>query len=177
VTGSRSRSPIQVITTDGFRAAFSVSQQRTRPPRGGRVIDYDPATECAGYVGLPIYDYCLLEAERNRPTDPPPNTGTEGGTVTRYPPRTSVGLQTSFNVTPLWSASWNTSYDVERADFASQAVTLQRDMHDWHAVFGFVRSPNGAFSFTFFISLKAQPELKLPYESRTNRVPTSGQLR
>lgn len=177
VTGSRSRSPIQVITTTGFRASFSVSQSRTRPPRGGRQQDYSPALECVSALNTPNYDFCLEQAERNRPTDPPPTQGTAGGTVTRYPPRTNVGLQTSFNLTPLWAASWNTSYDVERSEFASQAVTLQRDMHDWRAVFGFVRSPNGGVSFTFFISLKAEPEIKLPYESRSMRAPASGQLR
>lgn len=177
VTGSRSRSPIQEITSRGFRANFSVSQQRTRPARGGRVIEYNPAQECAGFVGLPIYDFCLVQAERNRPTDPTTNPGTAGGSVVNYPPRTNVSLQTQFNLTPKWSASWSTSYDVENRDFAAQTVTLQRDLHDWRAVFGFNRIPNGAFSFTFFISLKAQPELRLPYESRSYRVPASGPVR
>lgn len=177
VTGSRSRSPIQEITGSGFRANFSVSQQRNRPARGGRVIEFDPARECAGFQGLPIYDFCLLQAERNRPTDPNTNPGTVGGSVVNYPPRTNVALQTQFNLTPKWSASWSTSYDVENRDFAAQTVTLQRDLHDWRAVFGFNRIPNGAFSFTFFLSLKAQPELRLPYESRSYRVPASGSLR
>jgi hypothetical protein len=118
-----------------------------------------------------------VQAERNRPTDPATNLGTAGGSVVNYPPRTNVSLQTQFNLTPKWSASWSTSYDVERRDFAAQTVTLQRDLHDWRAVFGFNRIPNGAFSFTFFISLKAQPELRLPYESRSYRVPASGPTR
>ncbi len=174
VTGAQRRNPIQEINTSGFTANFSVSQQRTRPARGGRVLEFDPARECAGFIGLPIYDFCLLQANRNRPSDPIGNQGTAGGTVVNYPPRTNVGLQTSFNLTPKWSASWSTSYDVEEADFAQQTVTLQRDLHDWRAVFGFNRIPNGAFSFTFFISLKAQPELRIPYESRSYRAPSSG---
>lgn len=177
VTGSRSRSPIQEITGSGFRANFSVSQQRSRPARGGRVIEFDPARECAGFLGLPIYDFCVLQASRNQPTDPATNLGTAGGSVVNYPPRTNVALQTQFNLTPKWSASWSTSYDVEARDFAAQTVTLQRELHDWRAVFGFNRIPNGAFSFTFFISLKAQPELRVPYESRSYRVPSSGSLR
>lgn len=176
VTGSRSRSPIQEITTRGFRANFSVSQQRSRPARGGRVIEFDPARECAGFIGLPIYDFCIVQAERNRPTDPTANPGTAGGSIVNYPPRTNIALQTQFNLTPKWAASWSTSYDVERRDFAAQTVTLQRDLHDWRAVFGFNRIPNGAFSFTFFISLKAQPELRLPYESRSYRAPASGPI-
>lgn len=174
VTGSRSRSPIQEINGSGFRANFSVSQQRSRPARGGRVIEFDPARECAGFLGLPIYDFCVLQASRNQPTDPATNLGTAGGSVVNYPPRTNVALQTQFNLTPKWSASWATSYDVEAGDFAAQTVTLQRELHDWRAVFGFNRIPNGAFSFTFFISLKAQPELRLPYESRSYRVPNTG---
>lgn len=177
VTGSRSRSPVREITGSGFRANFSVSQQRVRPARGGRVIEFDPSRECAGFVGLPIYDYCLLQAERNRPTDPSTNPGTAGGSVVNYPPRTNVSMQTQFNLTQKWSAAWSTSYDVERRDFAAQTVVLQRDLHDWRAVFGFNRIPNGAFSFTFFISLKAQPELRLPYESRSYRAPTTGASR
>lgn len=175
LTGARMRSPIQEINSQGFRATFSISQQRTRPPRGGRVIEFDPARECAGFVGLPIYDYCILQAENQRPTDPTTNPGTEGGSVYRYPPRTNVSWQTQFNLTPKWAASWSTSYDVERSEFAAQSVTLQRDLHDWRAVFGFNKIPNGAFSFTFFISLKAQPELRLPYQSRSYRTP-SGSL-
>jgi hypothetical protein len=177
VTGTRTRSPIQAIETRGFRANFAVSQQRSRPPRGGRILDFDPSRECQNFIGLPIYEFCLAQAELGRPTDPGQNQGTEGGTSIRYPPRTNVSLQTSFNLTPKWSAAWSTSYDVERADFANQTVTLQRDLHDWRAVFGFNRIPTGAFSFTFFISLKAQPEIKLPYESRSFRAPPSGSLR
>ncbi len=172
VTGTRARNPVQPITTTGFQASFSVSQQRSRPQRGGRVIEFDPFAECAGFLGLPIYDFCLLQARQRIPTDPPVNFGTEGGSRIAYPPRTNVGLQTSFNLTPKWAASWSTSYDVEQRDFAAQTVTLQRDLHDWRAVFGFNRLPNGAFSFTFFISLKAQPEIKLPYQNRSFRSPS-----
>jgi hypothetical protein len=176
VTGTRARNPIQPITTQGFQASFSVSQQRTRPTRGGRVIQFDPLAECEGFRGLPIYDFCVLQARQRIPTDPPTNTGTVGSSSIVYPARTNVGLQTSFNLTPKWSASWSTSYDVEQQDFAQQTVTLQRDLHDWRAVFGFNRIPNGAFSFTFFISLKAQPEIKLPYQNRSFRAPSEGTL-
>jgi len=172
VTGSRARNPIQPITTQGFQASFSVSQQRTRPQRGGRQLEFDPLLECESLLGFPAYDFCVLQARQRIPTDPNPNQGTAGGTSVRYPPRTNVGVQTSFNLTPKWSASWSTSYDVEEGDFAQQTVTLQRDLHDWRAVFGFNRIPNGAFSFTFFISLKAQPEIKLPYQNRSFRSPS-----
>ena len=73
----------------------------------------------------------------------------------------------SFNITPKWAAQWTTQYDVEKSRFASQIIGLQREMHDWNAVFSFSQTPNGNFSFNFFIALKAQPELKFNYDRQT----------
>lgn len=172
VTGSRGRGAVQEIPTgQGFTANFSVSQQRQRPPVGGNVITYDPRQQCEQLLGLPAYDFCLLQAEQQRPTDVDQSGGTAGGTFFRVPPTTSVGMRTSFNLTPKWSAAWSTTYDVERSDFAAQVVTLQRELHDWRAIFGFMRAPNGNFAFTFFISLKAQPEIKFDYDSQSYRGP------
>ena len=174
VTGTRGRGGVQEIPTgQGFQASFSVSQQRQRPPVGGRVVTFDPREECRELEGFPTYPFCIAQAERNRPTDLDNGSGTAGGTVFRVPPTTSVGIRTSFNLTPKWSASWNTTYDVERSEFASQVVTLQRDLHDWRAIFGFTQAPNGNFAFTFFISLKAQPEIKLDYDRQTFRQPSA----
>jgi hypothetical protein len=69
----------------------------------------------------------------------------------------------NFELTQKWSAAWQTSYDFEQSQFASQVVSLQRDLHDWRAVFAFTHSPNGNFAFNFFIALKPQPELKFDY--------------
>ena len=174
ITGTRGRGAVQQIQTgQGFQANFSVSQQRQRPPVGGRVVTFDPRAECADLIGLPTYEFCLAQAERQRPTDLDQSQGTGGGTFYRVPATTSVGMRTSFNLTPKWAASWNTTYDVERSQFAAQVVTLQRDLHDWRAIFGFTQAPNGNFAFTFFISLKAQPEIKLDYDRQTYRQPTS----
>ncbi len=172
-TGTRGRGAVQELNTaQGFTASFSVSQSRQRPPSGdGRVIAYDPARECAALLGLPQYEYCVANAERNRPIDGGQMGGTAGGTFIRVQPTTSVGIRTSFNLTPKWAAGWNTTYDVERSQFASQVVTLQRDLHDWKAIFGFTQAPNGNFAFTFFIALKAQPEIKLDYDRQTYRQP------
>jgi hypothetical protein len=46
-------------------------------------------------------------------------------------------------------------------------VTLQRDLHDWRATFAFTQSPNGNFAFSFFIALKAEPDLKFDYNKAT----------
>ena len=172
VTGTRGRGAVQEIRTgQGFTANFTVSQQRQRPPVGGRVVTFDPRAECEELLGLPTYDFCILQAEQQRPTDLDQGQGTAGGTFFQIPATTSVGIRTSFNLTEKWAASWNTTYDVERSEFASQVVTLQRELHDWKAIFGFTQAPNGNFAFTFFISLKAQPEIKLDYDRQTFRQP------
>lgn len=173
-TGTRARGAVQEIPTgQGFQAAFTVSSQRQRPPKGdARIIDYDPSIQCAAFIGLPQYEPCVRNAQLNPVTDNLPGSTTEGGSFIRTPPTTSVGVRTSFNLTPKWAASWSTTYDVERREFASQIVSLQRELHDWRAIFGFTQAPNGNFAFTFFISLKAQPEIKLDYDRQTYRQPT-----
>ena len=89
---------------------------------------------------------------------------TAGGSFFQVPPQTSINWRTSFDLTPKWSASWSTSYDAVRHEFASHQVTLQRDLHDWRAMFGFTQAPNGNFAFTFYVSLKAEPDLKFNYD-------------
>ncbi|HYT83028.1 MAG TPA: hypothetical protein VEK86_06230, partial [Gemmatimonadales bacterium] len=66
-----------------------------------------------------------------------------------------------------WSASWNTAFDLDTRQFAAHAISLQRDLHRWHASFSFSRSPNGNFGFTFYISLLDQPDIKFDYEQQT----------
>jgi hypothetical protein len=178
ITGTRGRGAVQELNPGaGFTASFSVSQQRQRPPSGdARVVESNPQAECASLLGLPTYDFCILQAEQRALTDAENgNNGTAGGTFFRVPPTTSVGIQTQFKLTPRWSAGWNTTYDVERSRFAAQVVTLQRELHDWRAVFGFTQAPNGNVGFTFYVALKAQPDLKLDYDRRSYRQPT-GQI-
>lgn len=176
-TGTRARNMIQEIPQgQGFTAAFSVSAQRQRPPVGGRIRDYDASAQCRALIGFPQYDTCLFEAERAAASQAANVAGPLGSTFFRVPPTTSVGIRTTFNLTPNWAGSWNTTYDVERGEFASQIVSLQRELHDWRAVFGFTQAPNGNFAFTFYVSLKAQPELKLDYDRQTYR-PSTGSRR
>ena len=85
------------------------------------------------------------------------------------PCATSLGSNINFHLTPKWAASWKTSYDFESGEFASHVVSLQRDLHDWRAIFGFTQSPNGSFAFNFLISLKAEPDLKFDYHKATYR--------
>jgi hypothetical protein len=72
-------------------------------------------------------------------------------------------------VTEHWSATYQTNYDFELRNFATQIVSLQRDLHDWRAIFGFTQGANGAFAFIFNISLKAEPALKFDYNKATYR--------
>jgi lipopolysaccharide assembly outer membrane protein LptD (OstA) len=80
-----------------------------------------------------------------------------------------VTANLTFSITPNWSAQWSTQYDVERAQFSSQQLGLQRALHDWNAVFSFSQTPNGNFAFNFFIALKAQPDIKFNYDRQTYR--------
>lgn len=72
----------------------------------------------------------------------------------------------TFSPTRHWSASWQSSYDVTRRQFADHIVRLDRDMHDWRATFTFVKSPNGNFLFNFGIQLIDQPDLHFDYDQR-----------
>jgi hypothetical protein len=75
----------------------------------------------------------------------------------------------SFNITPKWSGTWGTNYDFQAKQFGSHSVTLQRQLHDWNAVFSFNQAQNGNFAFSFFIALTAQPDLKFDYDKQTYR--------
>jgi hypothetical protein len=129
---------------------------------------------CDRYRPYPLeYDLCRANpttyGATNGGVDPNENTIGRGGTFYRTPPQTNLGSNMSFDITPHWSASWGTQYDFRAKNFASQIVTVQRELHDWRAIFGFTKGPNGNFAFTFFISLNAQPDLKFDYDRRSYR--------
>ena len=64
---------------------------------------------------------------------------------------------------------WTTGYDFVAHKFADNVISLQRELHDWHAVFAFTQAPNGNFAFNFFISLNAEPDLRFDYNRRNYR--------
>ena len=101
--------------------------------------------------------------------DTPVVTTTAGGPLYSIPPTTSINSNIAFNLTQKWATSWQTTYDFEHHEFASHIVSLQREMHDWRAIFGFTQSPNGNFAFHFTIALKAEPDLKFDYNRATVR--------
>ena len=161
-------------TTPGWNASFTFGSTRQRPPSGSQqnVIAFDPAIQCA-QLNTPLlriqYDRCVAQARTNPSPVTPITSGIVGSPFFLVPPTTSLGSNVNFNLTEHWAASWQTQYDFEAHDFASQIVSLQRDLHDWRAVFAFTQSPNGSFAFNFYISLKAEPELKFDYHKSTYR--------
>ncbi len=172
VAGSYARDrQYQIPETQGWTSAITFSSTRQRPPVGGRVIAFDPAAICNQFSSNPIvFDQCRRNALLNpQTTSLPFNDPIAGGVFVRIPPQETIGAQSSFHITPSWAASWGTAYDVVHRQFASQQVTLQRELHDWRAIFSFSQSPNGNFYFTFFIVNKAQPDLKFNYDKPTYR--------
>jgi hypothetical protein len=159
-------------TSQGWRGSFSLSRTSPRPPTGSNVLDYDPHARCLAQVG-PNQPFLLQACELNQraaPTiDTPVISQTSGGQLYRIPATTSVNSDISFNLTPLWAAHWTTTYDLERHQFASHMVQLQRELHDWRAIFAFTQSPNGNFAFNFTIALKAEPDIKFDYNKATVR--------
>lgn len=168
--GGRSRPAIVDIPTgQGFQASLTLTAQRPRPPRGDNVIAVDPTLRCAAFRDVnPLqYETCVRQQTTVNPGQD--NLSTGGGVAFRYPNQTSIGSRVSFNLTENWAAQWQTNYDVEKRAFATQIVSVQRDMGDWRAVFGFLQSPNGNFAFNFLITLKPAPDLKLDYQRRSYR--------
>ncbi len=158
--------------TPGWRLRLDLTRSSPRPPKPGpNVINFDPRERCAQIAGQNalLFDACV-NAQRAQPTtELPVSSATAGGPAYNIPPTTNVTSDFAFNLTPHWGAHWKTSYDFEHHAFASQIVQLQRDLHDWQALFGFTQSPNGNFAFNFTIRLKAEPDIKLDYNRATVR--------
>jgi hypothetical protein len=116
------------------------------------------------------YNLCV-EQQKTAPADTNINSTTSATPYVYVPAQTTLQGSLGFNITPKWTAQWQTTYDFRAHNFASQIVTLQRDLHDWHLVLAFTQSPTGSFSFTFFVSLKAEPALKFNYDKQTYHTP------
>jgi hypothetical protein len=163
------RDPRGIDTRQGWSAELSYSYSRQRPPRGVEVTFDDPRARCRTIADPRVRAICEEQALAELPDDSLPSN--QGVPRVLLPPQSSLRGSFSFNLTPKWAAQWSTSYDFETGDFADHSVTLQRDLHDWRATFGFNRSPFGNFAFSFFIALKAEPQLKFDYNRSTYRAP------
>jgi len=175
VAGSGARGTQFVLPpSEGWSAALTFSTQHTRPIPGA--VQLDPLQQCRNLAAQVnnnplVYDQCAAQVQTGTtPTAQTPiEAGVAGATIYRNPPVTSLGGDFRFGLTENWSVSWNTQYDFVRHDFAQHIVTLQRNLHDWRAVFAFTQSTNGNFAFSFFIALKAEPDLKFDYNKATIR--------
>ena len=157
--------------TQGWSATLTYSSSRQRPPTGNAtVIDNDPKVKCAQYLVNPIvYEQCIQLESANANGGVPLASATPGGAFFRTPGRDNLQSSMTFHLTPKWAGSWNTNYDFQAKKFGSHMVTLQRELHDWRAIFAFTQAPNGNFAFNFFIALTAEPDLKFNYDKQTYR--------
>jgi hypothetical protein len=171
VAGNRASDRFILPPTQGWRASFTFSRSSPRPPVGGNIIEYDPRTRCEQNFGTNqlLVDTCLAQLATAPTTEVPVTSQTAGGPAYHIPATTSLNGNINFNLTNKWTAAWQTTYDFERHEFASHLVSLQRDIHDWRALFGFSQSPNGNFAFNFSIALKADADLKFDYNRATVR--------
>jgi len=156
--------------TQGWQLSLALSFSHPRPPVGGNVLNYDPATLCdvAGANAIQI-ETCKQNARLSGSTTQPVTSNVVGGTVYKVPPTTNVSSNFSFNLTPRWTAAWSTNYDFVHHEFPQHIVSLQRDLHDWRLIMGFTESSNGNFAFSFSIGLKAEPDLKFDYSRNSVR--------
>jgi hypothetical protein len=164
---SGSRSPMGIDVGRGWETTLQFHTQRSRPIRGDSVELFDPAVQCARFAPDPIafrqcQDLALSARDSALQT-------IDGGVITQFPPTSTLRGNFTFNLTPQWAVQWSTSYDFQRSEFADHSVTLQRDLHDWRAIFAFTQAPNGNFAFNFFIALKAAPDIRFDYNRRTYR--------
>jgi hypothetical protein len=160
----------EVPRGQGVQATISLSSTTPRPIVGDNLVLFDPRARCEPLLTTSPqqYDLCIRQ-QGSANVDPSFSQTTGGGPVFVMPPATSVQASLSFDLTPNWAASWQTSYDAERREFASQIVSLQRNLRDWRAVFGFTQASNGNFAFNFLLSLKPAPDIQLPYNSQSYR--------
>jgi lipopolysaccharide export system protein LptA len=161
----------EIPESQGWSATLTYSSSRQRPPTGNaNVIDNDPTVICAPARVNPIaYQRCIEEASANANGGVPPTSATAGGAFIRTPARDNLQSNMNFHLTPMWAGTWQTNYDFQAHKFGSHSVTLQRQLHDWRAIFSFTQAPNGNFAFTFFIALMAEPDLKFNYDKQTYR--------
>jgi hypothetical protein len=161
-----------VPTTQGWQATFNYSWSRQRPPTGNGVkLSQDPTGQCSQFqtVNPFAFDLCVQQAQAAATNTVPLTSGLAGSPFIVIPPQSNLASQMTFHLTPKWSGSWGTNYDFQAHKFGTQNVQLQRELHDWRAIFTFLQSPNGNFAFSFFIALSAEPDLKFNYDKSTYR--------
>lgn len=161
-----SRYPYAINASQGWNLSVSFTSSRSRPVTGTNVVTLDPTAACVGFVDPIQHAECLQNPPKATDTVSSP---LGGSTIYVSPSQSTLRGNLSFHITPRWSMQWTTGYDFELHQFSDHVVSLQRDMHDWRAIFAFTQAPNGNFSFNFYISLIAEPNLKFNYDRQTYR--------
>ena len=175
LNGNQVRPGFGVIPSgQGWNVNLSYSSTRQRRPVGTNLIQLPPVEErCRLLLRAntnPLILQQCINANGNLPgVDNNSQFVGAGSPIIINPPVRALQVSTSFNLTPKWATQWSTTYDAVRSQFASQTVSLQRELHDWRAIFNFTQAPNGNFAFSFFIALKAQPDLKFNFDQQTYR--------
>jgi hypothetical protein len=167
-TGSRyTRYDALPASGQGWNASFTFTSSRQRPVTGGNVIELLPTAQCDVAALTPLQrDQCIQYISSQQP-NVGANQGFGGAPIYRVPPQSALTGNLSFDLTPKWTMQWSTSYNFIEKNFGMHVVNLQRDLHDWRAVFSFTQSPNGSSAFSVYISLKAEPDLKVDYNKTT----------
>ncbi|HET7622603.1 MAG TPA: putative LPS assembly protein LptD [Gemmatimonadaceae bacterium] len=161
---SSARNQMAIDASAGWTATLQFSSTRSRPVAGATV--FDPRAFCQQYINFPAtYNQCINSPI---PVDTLPNRY-GGSRAVVLPALATLRGNLAFNLTPRWAMRWTTGYDFQRHEFSDQELVLQRDMHDWRANIAFSRAPTGNFMFSFFISLKAEPDLKFDFRRSTSR--------
>ena len=166
----------------GWSVNLSYSSTRQRPPVGSNLIALPPVEErCAALVQGSLDPFAYTNCITANGLLPGQDNNRlyigAGSPIIINPPLRSLQLQTSFNITSKWATQYSTTYDAVRGQLAAQTVSLQRELHDWRAIFNFTQAPNGNFAFSFFIALKAQPDLKFNFDQQTFRSPSGANTR
>ncbi len=171
VAGSAAYDARNAPVPQNFSLNVSYTEQRQRPDIRGAAALLNPASNCAPLSGTPIlYDQCVQNANVT-PVGSATQLGfgVRGAPIYLTPPLRSLQFNSAFHITQKWGATWGSTYDLVRHQFASNQVTLQRELHDWRANFNFSQAPNGNSQFSFSIALKAEPDLKFDYNRSTYR--------
>jgi len=94
---------------------------------------------------------------RTRPTTNDPNPVS----------RKSLNFGTAFSPTRFWSLQWAAQYNLTDKRFESNAISLERDLHEWRLSLRYVRNANSNSALFFSIFLIDLPELKFDYNQAT----------
>jgi len=131
------------------------------PPPGGPIDQHSFGPPALPFGGAGAQEFSLSVSYSG--TRIRPRTDTLGALIRGLGGNQQLTLGLRFSPTQHWSAAWTSTYDVDTKQFGQHVIQLQRDLHRWHASFSFLKSPNGNFAFTFYVSLLDEPDIKFDY--------------